>query len=169
MYKPDSIDISSIHIIPVVGGDSGNIIVTAHAGNYPLEYSLNGINYQNASTLIVSNNGNYNVFVKNNIGCIVEESVSVSGVESLSAVNNWNLFPNPVNGLLNISFNLSGTTNMSFSITNILGQKLLSGEQTITAGISTISTDVSSLAAGTYFITLFAGNSTSTNKFVITR
>jgi hypothetical protein len=169
LYKPDSIDISSIHIIPVVGGDSGNIIVTAHAGNYPLEYSLNGINYQNASTLIVSNNGNYNVFVKNNIGCIVEESVSVSGVESLSAVNNWNLFPNPVNGLLNISFNLSGTTNMSFSITNILGQKLLSGEQTITAGISTISTDVSSLAAGTYFITLFAGNSTSTNKFVITR
>lgn len=169
LYKPDSINVSSIHTIPVVGGDSGNIIVTAHAGNYPLQYSLNGVNYQNASTLIVSNNGNYNVFVKNNIGCVVEESVSVEGIQSLSSNNTWNLFPNPANGQLNISFNLSHDADIAFSISNILGQKISSAARIVPAGISTTTADVSTLAPGTYFVTIQNGNATSTQRFVIAR
>lgn len=169
LYQPDSIHVSSIHIIPVVAGDSGNIIVTANAGNYPLQYSLNGVNYQQASTLIVSSNGNYNVYISNGIGCVVEQNVTVTAVEDLSSNSTWSLFPNPANEHLNISINLLRNAEISIGITNILGQKVLGSTQTVQAGISNITQNVSSLPGGCYFISLFDGTTTATRSFVITR
>lgn len=169
LYRPDSIVVSSIHTIPVVSGDSGNIIVTANAGNYHLQYSLDGSNYQQASTLIVRNNGNYNVYIKNGIGCVVEEQVIVAGVQNLAINNTWSLFPNPVAEQLNISLNFTQSAGISLDITNILGQKVLSAIRQVTGGISTVITDVSQLSSGTYFATLYDGHSSATRRFVIAR
>ena len=169
LYKPDSIVVSSINTIPAQAGDSGNIIVTAHAGNYPLQYSLDGIHYQQASTLIISNNGTYNVFIKNAVGCVVEQNIIVSGSEDISNSLSWAVFPNPANQELNISFNLSRDASVSLIVTNILGQKIFGSAQTIAAGIHTISQDLSSLSPGAYFITLANDNFSATKKFVVTR
>ncbi len=169
LYKPDSINVSSISVIPVVAGDSGNIIVTANAGNYTLQYSLNGTNYQQASTLIVSSNGTYNVYVRNNIGCVVQQSVLVSDVDDLSMQSSWSLYPNPATQELSISLDLPHSTTLSVAITNILGQKVIAFNHSATAGTSTLSADVSQLAPGTYFATLSDNLSTNTRKFVIAR
>ena len=64
-HNPDSITISSINTTASVGGNPGNIIVTAAAANETLLYSLDGINYQPTATLSVPANGNYTVYVKN--------------------------------------------------------------------------------------------------------
>ena len=169
LYKPDSIVVSSIHVIPVVAGDSGNIIVTANAGNYPLQYSLDSVHYQQASTLILSSNGSYNVYIKNSIGCIVQRTVLVSGIEDLTQQTDWNIYPNPVSRELNISFNLSRNINADILITNILGQKIFFRAQAMPAGINTVTEDVSLLSSGTYFVRLYDGNTFSTHKFVIAR
>jgi len=169
LYKPDSINISSIHVIPVVAGDSGNIIITAKAGNYALQYSLDGVNYQQASTLIVSSNGTYNVYVRNNIGCVVMETVIVEGIENLSLSSNWSLFPNPANEQLNVSVNLPQSATITLGITNILGQRISSSSHNLIQGTSTITKNISALSPGTYFITLSDGFYSSTQKFVIAR
>ena len=169
LYKPDSINISGIHVIPVAAGDSGNIIITAQAGNYTLQYSLDGVNYQGASTLIVSNNGNYTVYIKNNIGCVVTENVTVSGIQYLSTNINWSLFPNPANEQLNITLDLQQPSTIWLNITNILGQKVLSSVRNGATGTNTMATNISALSSGTYFIILCNGYSTSTRKFIIAR
>jgi len=169
LYRPDSIIVSSINTIPAVSGDSGNIIVSASAGNYPLEYSLDGVNYQHASTLIISNNGTYNVYIKNGIGCVVEQTVTITGMQNLMEPMHWNIFPNPVSDELNISFNISQATLLIQTVTNVLGQKITAGTFSVPAGVHTYSQNVSGLAPGTYFVTLSDGNSSSTQKFVIAR
>ena len=169
LYKPDSITISHIGTIPAVTGDSGNIIVSANAGNYQLQYSLDGVHYQQASTLIISSNGTYTVYVKNNIGCVVHRTVVVSDVQDILQRIDWSLFPNPANNELNISLNLSSPTALTLTITNILGQKILSDKRNIASGLNIITQNVSSLETGTYFITISDGNSSSTKRFVIAR
>ncbi|HWB63343.1 MAG TPA: S8 family serine peptidase, partial [Chitinophagales bacterium] len=101
MYKPDSLILSSITTIPVIPGDSGNIIVSAHEGNYILGYSLDSVNYQTGSTLIISSNGNYTVYVKSETGCQVQQNVTVTGIENIVFDNDWKLYPNPANDALN--------------------------------------------------------------------
>ena len=95
-HNPDSIAISSINTTASVGGNPGNIIVHAAAGNETLLYSLDGINYQPTATLSVPANGNYTVYVKNTSGCVVQQNVVVSGVEELRITNyELRIFPNP--------------------------------------------------------------------------
>ena len=167
LYKPDSIVISHINTIPVTGSDSGNIIVSAGAGNYPLQYSLDGVHYQQASTLIVSSNGTYTVYIRNSIGCVVQQSVVVSDVQNIADYMSWSLFPNPASNQLNISLNLPTGANITLVITDVLGQKISTGKQTLQSGLHTIAKDVSSLQAGTYFLTISYGNSNSTQRFVV--
>ena len=169
LYKPDSIVVSHINTIPVVSGDSGNIIVSASAGNYHLEYALDGVHYQQASTLIVSSNGTYTVYIRNGIGCVVQQSVIVSDVENLTQGMAWSLFPNPANNQLNISLNLATTNDIQLAISNILGQQIFCKKQSVPAGQSTITEDVSFLESGTYFVTLKKGSSSSTQRFVVVR
>ena len=169
LYKPDSIVVAHINTIPAVSGDSGNIIVSASAGNYPLQYSLDGVHYQQASTLIVSSNGTYNLYIKNSLGCIVQRSVVVSGVQDLTQNLQWTIFPNPANGQLNISFNIPTENNLALTITNVLGQKIWIDKQTIPGGLHTITKDVSQLQSGIYFVTLSTESSSSTQRFIIAR
>ena len=169
LYKPDSIVVSHINTIPVVGSDSGNIIVSAGAGNYPLQYSLDGVHYQQASTLIVSSNGTYTVYIRNSIGCVVQRSVIVSDVQNITQHMDWNLFPNPAFNQLNISLNLPASANLTFVIADVLGQKISTGKQTFPGGLHTITKDVSNLQPGTYFLTISDGNSNSTQRFVVAR
>jgi hypothetical protein len=109
------------------------------------------------------------VYIENGIGCVVQRTVEVLGVENIAQHIDWSIFPNPTNQELNISLNLPRAAAISFVITNILGQKVLANTNTILPGVHTLSQNVSSLATGTYFITLSDGNNTSTRRFVITR
>ena len=98
VHNPDSIRIVSINTNPSVGGNPGNVIVNALAGNDVLMYSLDGITYQQTAIFSIPDNGNYMVYVKNSLGCVVQQSVVVSGIGEL-AVGNWQLafYPNPAN------------------------------------------------------------------------
>jgi hypothetical protein len=152
IYKPDSIVINSINIIPVSGPDSGNIIVNAHAGNYHLGYSLNGVNYQPTSTLIISANGVYNVYITNNIGCVIQRTFDVTGISEVANFGECSIYPNPVNERLNISLNLSGKSEIQFSVFSVIGEKIIEESKNIPAGLSSTLCDISSLASGIYFL-----------------
>ena len=77
-----------------------------------------------------------------------------------SAENQFNIYPNPTNGVLVVETRrATSLQNQTYRITNLMGQTLLSGQ--ITAETQQI--DVSALPQGMYFITVGEG----TRKFVV--
>jgi hypothetical protein len=170
MFRPDSIVIASIQTISATDSTPGNIIVSATAGNYNLVYSYDSVNYQPTSTLVVSGNGNYRVYVSNGNGCVVSRSVFLSSISEQSIVlSGVELYPNPANGVLNVSLNLAAEADVKFTISNIIGEHLITESKPIASGIHTATADISALPGGIYFITLQAGHYAVTKKFVVAR
>lgn len=103
LYNPDSIAINSVNVIPAVGTTNGNITINAKAGNDTLTYSLDGVNYQSASTFSIDTNGTFTVYVKNQDGCVAQKIVVVSSINE-AAVGSWQLivYPNPATDELTV-------------------------------------------------------------------
>lgn len=72
-----------------------------------------------------------------------------------------NVFPNPNNGLLNVSFESLNSETLYFNIYNSLGQKVKQLEFNIEQGSQTINADLQDLNSGVYWIHL---NSSSINR-----
>jgi hypothetical protein len=168
LFAPDSIILHSIHVIPTIQG-VGNIIVNATAGHYNLEYSLTDSNYQQGSTLIIDSNGNYNVYIKSETGCVVERTVTVAGIDAVLNDNSLQIYPNPADEELNIVLNLSQNAETNFMVTDMAGKTVLNENKAIADGIHTTSINVASFASGIYFLQVTAGNSRSFRKFIISR
>lgn len=88
----------------------------------------------------------------------VTTTVSELGVPIPAKVAAITLYPNPAINQLNIAVGTGGTAN-EVIIYNTLGQVLIKTEQST-------SIDVTSLAAGTYFVTVTTGTGSTTEKLV---
>lgn len=95
LHNPDSIRDNYINFSPPIGGNNGSITVNAIAGNETLQYSLDGTNWQTTATLSIAAEGSYTVYIKNTTGCIVTQTVVVSGVAELAAALPISIYPNP--------------------------------------------------------------------------
>ncbi|MES2622268.1 MAG: S8 family serine peptidase [Bacteroidota bacterium] len=103
LHYPDAISISSINTIAATDSTLGNITVVAFAGNEVLEYSLDGSNYQQTATFSIPANGTYTVYVRNSLGCVVQQTVLVSAIEELQVANyELRISPNPTDDELMI-------------------------------------------------------------------
>ena len=165
-HDPDTITITSVTTIPSVGGNPGNIIVNAKAGNESLLYSIDGVTYQQTSTLAVPSNGNYTVYVKNSLGCVVLQSVTVAGVHEL-AIDNWQLavYPNPVEDLLTVSCSQFATEKGLLQIFDLAGRKIFeSVPPSVSYQLST-----APWSNGIYFLTVESNNQKLTRRFVVNK
>jgi len=78
--------------------------------------------------------------------------------------------PNPFNGQTVVSYNLNETSNVSLQIMDVTGKVISTiNEGTQAAGAHNISVDGASLAVGTYFYTLTAGNYQVTKRMVVSK
>lgn len=160
--NPDSIRINSIFTTPPQGGNPGNIVVNANAGNEPLLYSLDGINYQQTATLAVSSNGNYIVYIKNTSGCVLQQTVTVSGIENIEGNTlPVKVFPNPASETVSVFCPLFEQQKTLLQVIDLTGRKIF--ETTPSATLVHIS--ISQWSAGVYF--LKAANTTI--KLVVNR
>lgn len=82
---------------------------------------------------------------------LLECSASTLSNEEFNRVSKWNIYPNPVNNVLNVSFDENIA---NISIYNLLGQEVI--YKTINANQGSV--DVSNLAAGTYLIRVTSHN-----------
>ena len=96
--------------------------------------------------------------------CATVNNTSVNDLNS--AYTNMNIAPNPVMNNLFISFDAENNKDISYTISSISGQSILTSNFSVTAGSNSVEIDATSLSKGTYFITLFDGNSTITRKFI---
>lgn len=58
-------------------GNNGTITITGNAGTAPLQYSINGTNYQSSTIFNTVAPGNYTAYVKDANGCIASNSITV--------------------------------------------------------------------------------------------
>jgi hypothetical protein len=168
--RPDSISIVAVNIVQPQNGTPGNIIIVAIAGNYALQYSLDGVNYQQTSSFSIDSIGVYTAFVKSESGCIVQKNILITGLPEIpSFSNNWSLYPDPATDVLNVSLNLPQTANVTFSVVDILGNTVLEKVQEVNSGSNTTSIPLSTIQPGIYFLKLNAGGAVSTAKFIVAK
>jgi PKD repeat protein len=85
-------------------------------------------------------------------------------------VSDLNLFPNPANNLLNVSFTTSGSDNVEINIINMVGQKVLTNSATVFNGNTNIILDVSLLSGGVYSVeVVLSGSERLYQRVVISR
>ena len=92
------------------------------------------------------------------------------GVDEQEAVNPMTtsrVYPNPATDVLNIEVNASQASEMSITVFNLMGQKVMDKNVTLNTGINTPSISTSSLTSGIYFVTVKANGFENTMKFIV--
>ncbi|MCE1189027.1 MAG: T9SS type A sorting domain-containing protein [Ignavibacteria bacterium] len=103
-------------------------------------------------------------------GTVHYSNIVVLSAKSVKAFNLSQNYPNPFNPTTVISYSLTENSNVTLKVYNMLGKEvatLVEGMQS--AGTHNVQFNANSLAAGTYFYTIKAGNFTSTKKLSLVK
>ena len=76
------------------------------------------------------------------------------------------VYPNPTNGIVNLSYNLENDSTITLRVTNIQGQIVQENKINKSNGSQTDSIDLSSVSNGMYFISITSANETYTAKVI---
>lgn len=93
--------------------------------------------------------------------------ISGTGVNDLGIINNINLYPNPAKTYINVSFNVKQATELSWIITDVLGQNINEESFQIQTGLFSRDIDLTELNKGIYFIEITQGTNKKVMKFVV--
>lgn len=93
--------------------------------------------------------------------------LSAIGLEEIADFGSVNVAPNPSNGLFNVNLELNQAMNLQLVVTNVMGQVV--STKTIDAATGTESTqiDLSTAAAGVYYLDILSGDRKMINKVLI--
>jgi hypothetical protein len=116
------------------------------------------------------------VFVQNNVDKKVLQSewqdVLLLGVGEIDAAGNGiaGVYPNPVNNLATIKFQLAKSAQVNVTVTNIMGQVVYQNYLGVLGtGITRHAINTEKLPEGIYDVTLTVGDKSFTHKFLISR
>lgn len=169
LHDPDSIRVNSVLVI---GGNVSNIVISASAGNGQLEYSIDGVNYQENPLFGAGNPGTYTVYIKTESGCIVQRQVTVGPV-GIAPANDlqfgYTVYPNPTADVLNLNLELQQAGEYEIAISNVIGQRLYHTQTQLSAGLMTHTIHTDTLSNGVYYVTISQNNKALSRKFVIAR
>ena len=111
----------------------------------------------------VSGNGN-NLYI-DNINIYNPAAVGIKPVSSINAVS---IFPNPTSNLLNVNVQLAQSAEVSFEVTNTLGQVVLSGPAEIqNAGNNSFTINTAKMQSGVYFLSFITGAERTSKMFAV--
>ena len=91
----------------------------------------------------------------------------VLGINEITELNSFGLYPNPADDELNVQFNLAQAEKVNFEITNLAGQKIDSQVINASQGDNLVLFDTAKLASGMYLLNVGTGNSVKTVQFVV--
>ncbi len=88
--------------------------------------------------------------------------------EQHTTLSNIKLYPNPANNQTNILFNINKTTEISISLTDMMGKEILQiPAQTFLNGNHNVLINCQNFSAGMYFCTLISNGNTETIPLII--
>ena len=95
------------------------------------------------------------------------ETWSVEDHQVVNPMTTVRVYPNPATDVLNIEVNACQTSEMSISVFNLMGQKVMESTATINAGMNCPRINTSELNSGIYFVTVKANGFDNTMKFIV--
>jgi photosystem II stability/assembly factor-like uncharacterized protein len=91
----------------------------------------------------------------------------VSGTATINTEDNINIFPNPSNGLYTVAINSKQQDNLSLTVFNLVGEKVLTTEKEVQTGNNQFEIDLSNQAKGLYFIRINSGSQSAVKKITL--
>ncbi len=150
-----------------IGANDGSIDATITGGSTPYNYSWsNGDTTKDISGLT---SNDYTLIVIDKNGCRGEATATVDpatvGINEISSLKIFNVFPNPVNDLLNVELQFANTEDVQLEITDVLGRNLftLQPEQ-VFSKVYSIQPNVPS---GIYFLKVLVNGSIAVEPFIV--
>ena len=95
------------------------------------------------------------------------EMVSVNDYQAVNPITASRVYPNPATDVLNIEVNASQASEMNISVFNLMGQKVMDQNVTLSTGINCPSISTANLNSGIYFVTVKANGFENTMKFIV--
>jgi hypothetical protein len=149
--------------------DDGTATATASGGGGGYTYSWsNGATTQSITGL---NAGSYTVTVTDLANCTATASATVGtsvGIDGISEVLSFSLFPNPVTDIVNLKLVLNEAKQVSVSWHNVLGIKVME-----TAAVRAKSLedrfDFAAFPQGVYFVRIKVGSEEITRRITLVR
>ena len=136
---------------------------------------VSGNTYSIGVTNSIDRNGSHDVITTFDHyfyeGCKFNTSdftVQFVGVNEQAAnFGSLNIYPNPAKDQINLNVNMVSGENVSFQITNSLGQVVLVENRSLVNGNNNVQLNTSKLTSGVYFVTITSETSKVTSKIVI--
>ena len=142
---------------------SGTIDVCT-AGTYILTYFVED---QSSNLAEV----NRNVIVPSSCGdpcpVVFDPAECPVGIESNSLQNSLHVYPNPTQGILNVSIDLLSNSKASLAIYDLAGKQVQGQNDLTLTGSQTIQLDLTNQTAGMYFVRLVTDEGTAIHKVVL--
>lgn len=108
-----------------------------------------------------------NPSVTNIVFEVTEEGVSVTtSIEEIISTMTFETFPNPVNDILNVSFEMMEREAINISLSSMTGQTVITQSQTFTNGKQNVQMNLSDLPQGVYILSI-SNNKEAISKKVV--
>jgi PKD repeat protein len=136
---------------------------TVHMTNVTSAYWVENFRYK----FKFEGNGGNNLYLDNiNIYAGSPSDNVVSGIDETLQMNGVNLYPNPADEEVTLSFSSINTQAITVAIQDVFGKTIQSHNILAQNGSNLVFLDTQKLAAGTYFVSLINGGTPVTIKFV---
>jgi len=147
-------------------GHTKTASVTATGGVAPYTYAWS--NSQTTDTATGLTNGqSYTVTATDANGCSGTATVSIStGIESIGDISNFNIYPNPSNGLFTASIHLAAASDVAISIVDVTGAKVYETTENAVKDLDK-QINLDGIAAGIYFVNVKTAQGTANQRIVI--
>jgi PKD repeat protein/photosystem II stability/assembly factor-like uncharacterized protein len=151
---------------------SGNTLTSTVTGT-SYQWYLNGnpISGATSQSYTATQNGDYSVTVTDANGCTSASSapltVTVTGVDELAAASSFSVYPNPNEGLFEVSFTITQQDDYTLELRNSLGQLVSMEKLDHFSGAYKKSFDITMYAKGVYTISLSNSKKESVKKVIV--
>jgi parallel beta-helix repeat protein len=89
------------------------------------------------------------------------------GIEEVTAFGSINVYPNPSTGLFTVDLDLNEVMDIQMIVTNVMGQVVSTKEINAANGVSSEQIDLSTEAAGVYYMSIVSNENELINKMLI--
>jgi Zn-dependent metalloprotease len=87
-------------------------------------------------------------------------------VESIEALENIELYPNPTKGMFSLAYNSINNQQVVIEIYDMLGRNILVENKSITKGLNTINIDITNQTNGIYFVKVTSNDMSNTIRMI---
>jgi len=146
-------------VIEVYNVTSGNVLLNAYSGSViPAD-----VTYA-ASKIMVWFKANSQTPGE---GFTASYTCDVSGIENITDFKNLNIYPNPAENFISVTFNNLNSNKMMLKLFSTNGQKVFESEKVIQKGNNALLIPVNDLSEGIYFLNLTTEKSNINYKIII--